>query len=102
MSRRQWLPKVDVCACKRRLAARHRLRRRLETRFRQRELEADGAAAAAAEEVAAETARKEDKAEAATTAYPASSISSGPEPNIDPVEGKLSNLFGPPCRAPWV
>jgi len=52
----------DVCACKRQLAACHRLGRRLETRFRQRELEAEDAEAAAAEQVATEAARREDTA----------------------------------------
>ena len=69
---------MDVCACKRRLAAYNRLGRRLKTRFRQRELEAEDAGAAAAEEVAAEAARKEDKAEAATRTSPTSSLSSAP------------------------
>ena len=94
-SRQQGLLKGDVYDCKRRLAAAcHRLGRQLETRFHQRELEAEDAEAAAAEEVAAEAARKEDKAEAATRTSPSSSLSSGPGPNMGPVEGKLSNLLG--------
>ena len=83
-----------MCGCKRRLAACHRLGRQLETRFRQRELEAEDTEAAAAEEGAAEAARKEDKAEAATRTSPSSSLSSGPGPNMGPVEGQLPNLLG--------
>ena len=61
-SRQQGLLKGDVYDCQRRLEACHRLGRRLEARFRQRELEAEAAEAAAAEVVAAEAAQDEDEA----------------------------------------
>ena len=70
-SRQQGLLKGDVYDRQRRLEACHRLGRRLETHFRQRELEAEDAEAAAAEAVADEAAQDEDKP-----------------------EGQLSNLLG--------
>ena len=75
-SRQQRFLKEDVCPCKRRLAACHRLGRLLETRFHQRELETEDTEAAAAEQVAAEAAREEDRPRGAY------------------------ELFGPSCRAP--
>ena len=62
-SRQQGLLKGDVYDCKRRLEACHRLGRRLETHFRQREREAEDSEAAAAEVVADEAAQDEDEVE---------------------------------------